>query len=169
MAYLVSALGPGSFSIDSWAGISKWTRDPVDRRGRRSSRRSGGRRRRGRSVDTPERPCAKGMGRGAPRALRCSLIPDTSRGAAAGRRHAKLWLEGLRRQPERTRVDAIRVEGAHLVVEIACAVGCLEDAREVADVPAAFPRGPRIPARPLARGAAAGSSQPREGSPLPAA
>ena len=25
MAYLVSALGPGSFSIDSWAGISNWT------------------------------------------------------------------------------------------------------------------------------------------------
>jgi hypothetical protein len=25
MAYLVSALGPGSLSIDSWAGISNWT------------------------------------------------------------------------------------------------------------------------------------------------
>jgi phage tail tape-measure protein len=25
MSYLVSALGPGSFSIDSWAGIGNWT------------------------------------------------------------------------------------------------------------------------------------------------
>jgi hypothetical protein len=25
MAYLASALGPGSFSIDSWAGIANWT------------------------------------------------------------------------------------------------------------------------------------------------